>query len=218
MNYARGTPEWHAWRAKLSSSVKSYLASNPRDSERIMKAVIASAATRRGKQLSEEHKARVSAALKGRKRTPEHQAKLNAAHTGRPKSQETRLRISNTLTGRPGRPYTEEMRAKQIATKRVKYADRITRSTWRYKEWRLAVIEKAGGVCSKCGSSKALHAHHVEPWEDVIARRYDVDNGEALCAACHLKEHRAGRVMTDEQRKKHSERIKEWWRKRRGKI
>jgi hypothetical protein len=171
-----------------------------------------------GKKLSPEHRLKLSLAMKGRKRTKEHQDKLNAVQTGRPKSLETRLKISKTLTGRPGRPYTQWMIEKQVATKRVKYAERNTRNTWRYKEWRLAVLSKANGICYKCGLPKRLHAHHVEPWEDSIELRFNVDNGRALCAACHLREHRKDWKLTDDQRKRHSERIKEWWRKRRGKI
>lgn len=169
-----------------------------------------------GKRLSDEHRLKLSLALKGRKRTKEHQEKLNAAQTGKPKSLETRLKISKSLTGRPGRPYTKEMIAKQVATKRVKYADRDTRSTWRYKQWRVVVIEKANGVCARCSSTNGLHAHHIKPWEDAVELRYDVSNGEALCGACHLREHRREWKMSDEQRKRHSEVMIEWWRNRRG--
>lgn len=142
-----------------------------------------------GKKLSADHRMKLSVAMKGYKRTKEHQEKLNAAHTGLPKSAETIMKISMALAGKPGRPYTDEMIAKQISTKRAKYADRNTMDTWRYKEWRLAVLKKADGICSMCRLSKKLHAHHVEHWEDAIDRRYDVMNGKALCAACHLKEH-----------------------------
>jgi GIY-YIG catalytic domain/NUMOD3 motif len=72
----------------------------------------------RGKQMSEEHRRKLSNALKGRRKSPEHAAKVGAAHRGKKHSeeaiqrmrvahagtvisQETRLKMSEARRGRP---------------------------------------------------------------------------------------------------------------------
>lgn len=53
-----------------------------------------------GKHLSQETKAKISAALHGRQRSPEHCARLSAAKLGKPIPLEQRAKISATLKGR----------------------------------------------------------------------------------------------------------------------
>lgn len=82
---------------------------------------------------------------------------------------------------------------------------RIRRSA-AYDEWRRAVLVKAGNKCTACQRYGVLHAHHVRPfaeiageflastdgsWETALgyAPFWDVDNGLALCHACHSIEH-----------------------------
>jgi hypothetical protein len=67
------------------------------------------------RQLSPEHRARISAALKGRRQSPEHAANAAAAKTGRargPLSPEHRANVSAALRGRK---HTPETRAKIAA-------------------------------------------------------------------------------------------------------
>lgn len=63
------------------------------------------------------------------------------------------------------------------------------RNSSRYKEWRKAVFERDGFHCVKCGTKKDLQAHHIKPWKNNKALRYEVSNGMILCRKCHLKEH-----------------------------
>lgn len=58
----------------------------------------------KGKHLSEEHKAKLSAACKGKKLSEEHKKKLSEKAKGRVISQEQREKISKTLKGRKRDP------------------------------------------------------------------------------------------------------------------
>jgi 5-methylcytosine-specific restriction endonuclease McrA len=61
---------------------------------------------------------------------------------------------------------------------------------YEYRAWRKAVYERDNYTCQKCGAKGAyLNAHHIKPWADYPEFRYDLDNGIALCRACHIKEH-----------------------------
>ena len=51
--------------------------------------------------------------------------------------------------------------------------------------WSAAVKKRAGYKCERCGKTKYLQAHHIIPRTN-YALRYDLENGVALCRACHL--------------------------------
>lgn len=54
----------------------------------------------------------------------------------------------------------------------------------KYKQWRLAVIQR-DGKCNICNSIKFLQAHHIKSWVKYPELRYDINNGIALCRVCH---------------------------------
>lgn len=56
------------------------------------------------------------------------------------------------------------------------------------RRWRKKVISR-DGACVECGSTKGLHAHHINHWSDDPVNRVNVQNGITLCAVCHSKEH-----------------------------
>ena len=71
-----------------------------------------------GSTQSDEHKAKLSAALKGKKRNPlsdETRAKLSAAKQGKPRSDETKAKISAALKGKT---CSDETKAKMSAAKK----------------------------------------------------------------------------------------------------
>ncbi len=51
--------------------------------------------------------------------------------------------------------------------------------------WRAAVFARDGWRCQQCGTEGSLHAHHISPWAEDEAARFDVDNGVTLCIDCH---------------------------------
>ncbi|MEL7610610.1 MAG: HNH endonuclease signature motif containing protein [Bacillota bacterium] len=69
----------------------------------------------------------------------------------------------------------------------------------RHREWRKKVLRRAGGLCQECKRYgrrtkdgqpvPATHAHHKKPVEQYPELVYVVENGEALCEACHNKRH-----------------------------
>ena len=66
----------------------------------------------------------------------------------------------------------------------VVHASRLTGSRWR--KLRLAVLERDGWRCQRCGSPGALEAHHRDgnPGNNAIL------NLEAVCRPCHIDLHR----------------------------
>lgn len=62
----------------------------------------------------------------------------------------------------------------------------IERSSARYGVWRRAVFERDDYSCQICFvRGGKLCAHHRKRWATHPELRYDVDNGIALCWACH---------------------------------
>jgi transcription elongation factor Elf1 len=59
---------------------------------------------------------------------------------------------------------------------------------WKYKQWKKQVLERDGYKCMRCGSDYFVNAHHIKPWRKHPALRFDIENGMALCGACHGKE------------------------------
>lgn len=56
----------------------------------------------------------------------------------------------------------------------------------RPKKWRLSVLEKDGHICQSCGATGVyLQADHIDPWYLSKKKRFDINNGQALCVPCH---------------------------------
>jgi hypothetical protein len=63
------------------------------------------------------------------------------------------------------------------------------RSTNAYRRWAQAVKEKDYFTCQHCGSSDGkLHVHHLQSWLEHPELRFEVSNGQTLCASCHGSE------------------------------
>lgn len=65
----------------------------------------------------------------------------------------------------------------------------VKRSGTSQQRFRKLVLQRDGKVCRQCGSSDNLHAHHVLPFKDAPALRWDIDNGITLCFQCHSNLH-----------------------------
>lgn len=79
----------------------------------------------------------------------------------------------------------------------------LIRQSAEYRRWRLAVLERDGNACQRCGRTESdgaeLHAHHIKGFSDYPDLRFDVSNGTALCHECHEVVH--GRSLTKWTRK-----------------
>ena len=66
-------------------------------------------------------------------------------------------------------------------------------NTSKHKTWAAKVLRRAGYLCERCARygrrTPAKIAHHKKPIDEYPELAYAVDNGEALCEACHNKEH-----------------------------
>jgi len=59
-----------------------------------------------------------------------------------------------------------------------------------YRIWREKVLERDRYTCQDCGSvGGPLDAHHIVPFAEDVNKRFDPDNGIALCPLCHGKRH-----------------------------
>lgn len=56
------------------------------------------------------------------------------------------------------------------------------------RKWRNAVLARDGS-CRRCGTTDALHAHHVASWKEYPELRVDISNGVTLCGPCHREHH-----------------------------
>jgi len=63
------------------------------------------------------------------------------------------------------------------------------RWSYDYKKWRDSVLKRDKNMCQNCGSKDKLHAHHICPYESFPELRLNLDNGQTLCAKCHIQEH-----------------------------
>jgi hypothetical protein len=71
------------------------------------------------------------------------------------------------------------------------------RSTYKFTEWREAVLKRDGYKCRFCDETKKLEAHHLIHWLKRKDLRYDVDNGITVCKLHHKQIENHGRPRTN---------------------
>lgn len=63
----------------------------------------------------------------------------------------------------------------------------------RHKDWRAKVLRRDKYLCQDCKAygrrTEATTAHHIKERDQYPEMQYRLDNGVALCAACHNKRH-----------------------------
>jgi len=62
------------------------------------------------------------------------------------------------------------------------------RGSLEYAEWREQVLDRYDWACVVCGGFGPI-AHHLASFSDNLELRMDVDNGVAMCKACHVAFH-----------------------------
>lgn len=65
----------------------------------------------------------------------------------------------------------------------------LIRYTPEYRKWRDNILKSNNYKCAKCLSTEDVEAHHIKPLAKFPELATDKDNGIALCALCHRKEH-----------------------------
>ena len=58
----------------------------------------------------------------------------------------------------------------------------------KYVQWRNAVLKRDGKVCRICNKdSRKMETDHIKPWALFPALRFNTQNGQVLCRACHIE-------------------------------
>jgi hypothetical protein len=165
-------------KAKISAAAKS----KPR-SEKQIEALKRTHERLRGYKHPPEFGEAISQRTKGRKMSDETKAKLSAAHKGvkhGPLPEETRRKISEAERGEKHHNW-QGGKTEQNA---------IDRQSVEYKLWREAVYRRDHYTCRLCGvKSRNLCPHHIKSWARHEDIRYEVDNGITLCKTCHDAHH-----------------------------
>lgn len=128
-----------------------------------------------GKKMSDEHKAKISAALKGR---PSNNPKGNGGATKGRKATPRQLEgLAHGKRFQPGENHPG-------------WKGGVTEANWgfyrshAYRKWRKAVIDR-DGCCVLCGTTEQLQADHIKPRSQYPELGLDLDNGRCLCKPCH---------------------------------
>lgn len=119
---------------------------------------------------------------KGKKLSAEHKAKMSAAHKGHTNkgwklSIETRKRMSEAAPrGENNRLWRGGITTKNAAI----------RSSFEYKQWRAEVFNRDDFTCQVCRvRGVQLHVDHIKPFALFPELRFDIGNGRTLCVPCH---------------------------------
>lgn len=155
----------------------------------------------KGKTLSKEHrrkigeKSRINNLISGNrppsrlgiKSTEEHKRKIGIAskgnkyRLGKKMSIESRTKISEAKKGSNS----------PLWKGGISPINKIIRRGLRYKLWRESVFERDSYTCQICGIKSGmgvaveLHPHHLKPFALFPELRFDLSNGQTLCASCH---------------------------------
>jgi hypothetical protein len=110
---------------------------------------------------------------------------LNGWNKGHNVSLETRMKISKANT---------KLNPKSTINE-------LIRKSPKYKNWRNYVFTRDNFKCIKCGGNKDIHPHHIKEFSKYPELRFEVSNGQTLCAKCHGEIHglnfnKLGRYLT----------------------
>lgn len=76
----------------------------------------------------------------------------------------------------------------------VSYLGRRFKKGLDWKTWKRSVYKRDDYTCQICGKNKdldsiLLHPHHIKSYSLYPELRFDVNNGQTLCSACHYELH-----------------------------
>lgn len=143
-----------------------------------------------------ELRARHSRALKSAFERPEVREKLSTALKEAMSRPEVRKKMSAAAKEAQSRPEVRIRRSLALGGDGdLERIDRKRRRLEEYRssavgQWSMAVRERDGHRCQRCGANGNLHAHHVKPRAMFPELALELDNGLTLCKECHIEEHR----------------------------
>jgi len=152
--------------------------------------------SRKGIELTEEHKRKVSEALKGKPKEPftlSHRKNLSLSHLGKknPKASKTKKELFERGVLKPwNKGFTKETneimrRISEKLRKPIMFTDthRLNRKEWR--EIREKVFELYGKICLDCEAIDNIDIHHLIPYR--LCGSNELFLLVPLCDSCHRK-------------------------------
>lgn len=104
----------------------------------------------------------------------------------------TRFKVGHTAGKRFKVGHTPWYKVKGLPAPSKGKRESSSRGSAKLKDWTIAVKDRDGWICVKCGSTNRVAAHHIISWAENEALRFDVSNGITLCCSCHAKEEGLG--------------------------
>ncbi len=149
-----------------------------------------------GKNLSEEHKKKLSMAHQGK--DPWNKGKKYTQITGSKNPRWSGGKPKCLDCGKQLAAYTAKYclshahREERHHAWKGKHSNRIERMRLmgriEYKQWRQAIFTRDNYTCQLCGKRGGdLEADHIKPWLLYPELRYNIDNGRVLCIPCHKR-------------------------------
>lgn len=159
-----------------------------RSEEHCRKIGLSNSKALRGRKLSEQHKKHISEALErlerkghwfGKDLSTEHKTRISLSKKGKKQSEEHRRKNSLSKSGE--RHYRWIPDRTQLVKSTKKHLDS------RYRDWSRAVKNRDDWKCRMKNShcSGRLEAHHILRWANYPDLRYSLENGIALCHYHH---------------------------------
>lgn len=138
---------------------------------------------------------------RGRPLSPEHRAKISAAKLGRPLSADGRQRVAESNHRRRGVPHSDETRQRMSAVRRGRFL------SGEHPNWRGDAVGYSGlhgwvrrhkaktGVCTECGAAVGTSRFRGTEWANVSGRYLrDLDDFVELCISCHRRRDRIAAI------------------------
>ncbi len=117
----------------------------------------------------------------GRKHTKEELEKMSQRQIGvkrKPLSLEHREKLRVAFSGKNTHLWKGGVTEK----------NKLIRTSFRYRMWRISVFERDNYTCQECGKRGVnLNADHVKPFSLFPELRFELSNGRTLCVECHIK-------------------------------
>lgn len=150
---------------------------------------------KKGHEVTLEMRRKISEAMIGNKRGIGHKvsracrATLRQLHLGKPLAQEIKDKIVNTMKLKGIKPAVHYVAYGKDnyfwKDGRTSESKRLRRSV-EFRQWREAVYKRDNYSCQNCGlRGVTLHPHHLKSFAEYPHLRFEVSNGQTLCADCH---------------------------------
>lgn len=138
---------------------------------------------------------------RGKPLSPEHRAKISAAKRGRPLSAETRRRVAAANARRRGQPLSETTRRRMSESRRGRFLGE-EHHNWRGDAVSYTTLhawvrrrKPKTGACSECRAEVGTGRRSGTEWANVSGRyRRDLDDFIELCIPCHRDRDRQARA------------------------